>query len=48
LTLTAVNVNGTGVVDFFYDDEYMFWGHSVVVNTLKGTDLSEARAEIWG
>ena len=48
LTLTAVNVTGDRILDFFYDDERMFWGHSVFVNSLNGTDLSEARAEIFG
>lgn len=48
LTLNAVNVTGDGMIDFFYDDERMFWGHSVFVNSLNGTDLSEAREEICG
>lgn len=48
LTLNAVNVTGDGMIDFFYDDQRMFWGHSVFVNSLNGTDLSEARAEIFG
>jgi hypothetical protein len=48
LTLKAVNVTGDRMIDFFYDDERMFWGHSVFVNSLNGTDFSEARAEIFG
>jgi hypothetical protein len=48
LILDAVNVTGDRMIDFFYDDERMFWGHSVFVNSLNGTDLSEARAEIFG
>jgi hypothetical protein len=48
LTLNAVNVSGEGVIDFFYDDQRIFWGHSVFVNSLNGTDLSEACAEIFG
>jgi hypothetical protein len=48
LSLNAVNVTGDRMIDFFYDDERMFWGHSVVVNSLKGTDFSEAQAEIFG
>ena len=48
LTLNAVNVTGDAMIDFFYDDERMFWGHSVFVNSLNGTDFSEARAEIFG
>lgn len=48
LSLNAVNVTGDQVIDFFYDDSGMFWGHSVVVNSLNGIDLSEARAELFG
>jgi hypothetical protein len=48
LTLNAVNITGDRMIDFFYDDERMFWGHSVFVNSLNGTDFSEARAEIFG
>jgi len=48
LTLNAVNVTGDCMIDFFFDDERLFWGHSVFVNSLKGIDLSEARAEIFG
>jgi hypothetical protein len=47
LSLIAVNVTGE-VIDFFYEDEGMFWGHSVVVTSLKGVDLSEAHAELFG
>jgi hypothetical protein len=48
LTLNAVNVTGDQVVNFFYDDERMFWGHSVVVTSLDGTDFNDAHAEIFG
>jgi hypothetical protein len=48
LSLRAVNVAGDRMLDFFYDDERMFWGHSVVVNSLKGIDLSEAHAYLFG
>jgi hypothetical protein len=48
LSLNAVNVTGNQMVDFFYDDERMFWGHTVVVNSLSGIDFSNARAEISG
>ena len=47
LTLNSVHVTGDRMIDFFYDDEGMFWGHSVVVNSLEGTDLTEAHAEIF-
>jgi hypothetical protein len=48
LSLSAVNVTGDLVINFFYDDERMFWGHSVVVTSLNGMDFSEAHAEIFG
>jgi hypothetical protein len=48
LSLNAINVTGNQMINFFYDDENMFWGHSVVVNSLNGLDFSEARAELFG
>ena len=48
LTLAAVNVTGEGMLEFFYDDQRMFWGHSVFVSSLQSTDLSEASAESCG
>ena len=48
LSLQAINVTGDRMIDFFYDDENMFWGHSIVVNSLNGIDFSEAHAELFG
>lgn len=48
LTLIAVNITGDQMVEFFYDDENMFWGHTVIVNSMIGTDFSDAHAEIFG
>jgi hypothetical protein len=48
VSLNAVNVTGDRMIDFFYDDQRMFWGHGVVVNSLNGIDFSEARAELFG
>jgi len=47
LTLNAVNVTGN-MLDFFYDDENMFWGHSVIVNSMNGTVFTDTHAEIFG
>ena len=48
LSLDAMNVTGSGMIEFFYDDEKLFWGHSVVVHSMRGVDFSEARAELFG
>lgn len=48
LSLNAINVTGDQMIHFFYDDERMFWGHSVVVHSLNGVDFSEAHAELFG
>jgi hypothetical protein len=48
LSLSAVNVTGNRIIEFFYDDSGMFWGHCVVVNSLKGIDFSEASATLFG
>jgi hypothetical protein len=47
-SLVGVNVTGSEMVDLFYDDSRLFWGHSVFVNSLTGTDFSDARAELFG
>lgn len=47
-SLRAINVTGSEMVDFFYDDTGLFWGHSVIVNSLAGVDFSDARAELFG
>lgn len=48
LSLRAINITGNQIVDFFYDEDSMFWGHRVVVSSLSGTDFCEARAELFG
>jgi len=48
LSLNAINISGDQWVALFYDDEGMFWGHSVVVNSLNGIDFGEAYAELLG
>ncbi len=48
LSLRAINVTGDQLIDFFYDDERMFWGHSVVVTSLTGVEFSDARVELFG
>jgi hypothetical protein len=48
LSPIAVNVTDDRLIDFFYDNERMFWGHSAVVTSLNGTDFSEAHAELFG
>ena len=48
LSLLSVNVNGDRMIHFFYDDSGMFWGHTVIVYSLNGTDLSDAQAELFG
>ncbi len=47
LTLNAVNVTGN-MLNFFYDDEGMFWGHSVIVTSMDGTAFTDTHAEIFG
>lgn len=48
LSLTAVNITGDQMIQFFYDDEGMFWGHSIIVTSTTGTDFKDAYAEMFG
>lgn len=48
LSLIGVNVTGDAMVEFFYDDQRMFWGHSIVVLSSQGVEFSDAWAELFG
>jgi hypothetical protein len=48
LSLDAIDVTGDTCVSFFYKDGGLFWGHSIVVNSMQGTDFSEAYSELFG
>lgn len=47
-SLEAVQVTGGEMIQFFYDDSGLFWGHSVVVSSHAGVSFSGARAELLG
>ena len=47
LSLRTVNVTGE-MIDFFYDDQNMFWGHSVVVTSMDGVAFADTTVEIFG
>ncbi|MHC5539340.1 DUF2262 domain-containing protein [Singulisphaera rosea] len=48
LSLSSVTIIGDCGVDLVYEDQDMFWGHCVTVNSTNGVDLSEAHAELSG
>lgn len=47
LTLNTVGVTGN-MLDFSYDDQNMFWGHSVIVTSMDGIEFTDTHAEIFG
>lgn len=47
-SLKSINITGNTVVELFYDDVGLFWGHAVWVQSLNGIDFSTAHAEILG
>ena len=47
-SLRSITVTGGEMVDLFYDNSGLFWGHSVVVTSLTGTAFTDARAELFG
>lgn len=47
LTLDELHVRDTAL-DFFYDNQDLFWGHTVMVCSRNGTDLADASAELFG
>lgn len=48
LSLTNVDVTGDQMITFYYDDEGMFWGHTIVIASLSGIEFRDAHAEICG
>ena len=46
--LTSVTITGDSSVDLWYEDVKLFWGHSVFVGSLDGTDFTNARAQLFG
>ena len=47
LSLNGINVTGN-MLELFYDDDGMFWGHSVVITSFDGIGFTETHAEIFG
>jgi hypothetical protein len=47
MTLESIGVIGDGLVEFYYDDEFIFWGHAIVIISGNGTDCSEACSELF-
>lgn len=48
LSLKTISIMGKSCVEFYYDDENMFWGHELMVTSFEGTDFSDASADIVG
>jgi hypothetical protein len=46
--LSSVTITGDSSVDLWYEDGGLFWGHSVFVESLDGTDFTNARAQMFG
>ena len=46
--LESISVTGVTGVEFWYQENGLFWGHTVFVNSLHGTDFSKAKAEYYG
>ena len=47
LTLESITVTGQ-MLNFFYNNENMFWGHSVIVTSMDGVTFTDTHAEIFG
>jgi len=48
LHLDAINVTGDNMIDLYYDDSRLFWGHAVVVTSFDGVKFENAKARIEG
>ena len=47
-TLKTVNISGSSCVELWYEENDLFWGHSVFVSTFEGVDFSDAQAQMFG
>lgn len=48
LTLSGITLYGDRMIELFYDDGNMFWGHSIVVISPGGLEFADAYAEVFG
>lgn len=48
MNLVGLSICGDCCVDLWYEDEGLFWGHSVFVGSLEGTNFASAQAQIFG
>ena len=47
LSLASINVTGL-MLEFFYENGGMFWGHSIIVTSFNGIKFNDLHAEIFG
>lgn len=48
LSPTSFQVTGARVIDFWYSDGQMFWGHSVGLTSFDGLALTDVYVEMFG
>lgn len=48
LRMTCLEVVGVDRYTIFYDDDHMFWGHSVVITAFDGLRFSDTHSELFG
>ena len=48
LSLTSVSVTGPDTCAFGYDDDGLFWGHSVFVTSFDGAVFGDLHVELFG
>ena len=48
LSLYAVNVTGKDTCDLFYNNEGMFWGHSIVVGSFDASHFADIHVQLFG
>lgn len=46
--LSTVTVSGDSCVELWYEDDGLFWGHGIFVQSLEGRDFTNAEAQLFG
>jgi hypothetical protein len=46
--LYTIKICGVSVIDFWYEDDELFSGHSVFVSSFDGIEFADAKAQLYG
>jgi hypothetical protein len=48
MSLVSINVSSDCCVELWYENDDLFWGHSILVQSLEGAKLTSFKAQLFG